>query len=57
MTTLEKVKLVASTSARVMIAPRVPVRVASLEDRKVVQESARRVISKHHDVLLALKNR
>ena len=54
MLTLTDVKAKASTGRRVMIKP---VKVTNNEQKRQVNEVAKRVMKVHYDVLLALKNR
>ncbi|WP_193752313.1 hypothetical protein [Comamonas testosteroni] len=57
MLTLTDVKAKASTGRRVMIKPVATVKVTNNEQKRQVNEVAKRVMKVHYDVLLALKNR
>lgn len=55
--TLEQVKARAARHSRVHVTPRVKVEAKTPAQKHHVAEVTRRVISKHYDVLLALKDR
>jgi len=57
MLTLEKIKSLAATQKREMIAPKVEVKVTSTAQRQEVVDAARKVMAEHRDVLMALKDR
>lgn len=57
MLTLEKIKSLAATQKREVIAPKVEVKITSPAQRQEVITAARKVIAEHRDVLMALKDR
>ncbi|MBT2326146.1 hypothetical protein J7E62_27840 [Variovorax paradoxus] len=57
MLSLEQVKARASTQQRVMIRPKVDVKVTNQAERQQVVQVARKVIAEHREVLTALKDR